>query len=528
MSIAFPGLELVAQEGVLRARCEPLEQRPSLDEQGLRTLIGQTGFGHWYLLPEAVAAFPTRFNGATEPFEATLAESRDGQALVELDSDGMQAWVTLVPACGGAPVTLEAVLQALSDQGVVHGLQHDALRQACEAGVGGRVLAACGTAPVDGVDARFEVLVEVVRDRVPVMNDGGLVDFRELGPIPLVEVGQPLMRRVPAVPAVDGRDVCLALKAARPGRDLPFAESLQGVQLSPDDPNLLCAAVKGQPVRVERGMVVEQVVRLPAVNLASGNVDFDGSVEVNGDVTQGMTVKASGDIVVRGTVEGSTLEAGGHVQVLGGVIAQARIRAGGTIGARFVEGASLYAGTSIAVDDMALQSDLQALNQIEVGVKAPQRGRLMGGSARAMLLIKVPYLGADTGGATVVQVGVNPELEARFKALQVQADRQNADEEKLRKLLQHQSKQGASELLERIRATWQVALRTLAATLEEKGELEKQLDLLEGARVEVTQGVVGAVDLMFGRKNWPVRRPCGAGVFSVVEDRLMFSSAMGG
>ncbi|MDP2265506.1 MAG: FapA family protein, partial [Thiobacillus sp.] len=287
-------------------------------------------------------------------------------------------------------------------------------------------------------------------------------------------------------------------------------------------------AVKGQPVRVDKGVLVEQVVRIQSVNMASGNISFDGSVYVDGDVLTGMQVHVTGDIVVSGVVDGGILEAGGNIQVEGGIIAHARVRAAGSVSARFVENSQVYAGTAIAIDDMVLQSELQALNQIAVGIKSPQRGRLIGGSARAMMLVRTPMLGADVGSLTTVQVGVNPELEERFQNLVRLADKQKAEEENLQKLIQNLTKTGDKhDMLERAKASWQKALQDWAHSLHEKGELEKQLAMIEGARVEVSVGVAGAVSMAFGNKTHALRRSFDAGVFALADGRLVFTAASG-
>ena len=131
----------------------------------------------------------------------------------------------------------------------------------------------------------------------------------------------------------------------------------------------------------------------------------------------GMKVHASGDIVVAGVVDNAVLNAGGDIRVSGGIIAKSRVRAGGAVSVRFVENALVQAGTNVVVEDSALQAELQANNQIIVGLKSTQRGRLAGGSARAMMLVRAPFLGSSNGGVTQLLLGVNPVLEARYQDL---------------------------------------------------------------------------------------------------------------
>lgn len=523
---SFPWLVVSEAEGKLLVRNQPMPDRPPLDEQTLRELLNQAGYGDWFLFDDVLAPLVTRCNTDSTEFEMTVGERRDGSFTLEVAKDFSTVWVDLLPAFGGKAVTPDGIVKALGEAGVMFGIDELALRQACDTLVPTRVVAAASVEPLRGDGAKFEMLIDVARDRVPKPNAQGLVDFRELGDIPVVEAGAPLMRRIPATAGVDGHDVRGTTLQATPGHDRPFAANLKGVSISAEDPNVLVATVKGQPVRLDDGVAVEQVVKIKNVNLESGNISFDGSVQVEGDVLSGMKMHVTGDIIVAGIVEGGELDAGGNIQVGAGIIAHAKVRAAGSVSARFVENSQIYAGTVIAIEDMALQSELQALNQIMVGLKSPQRGRLVGGSARAMLLVQTPLLGAATSGVTVVQVGVNPELEAKHKELEQLIEKQGAEQDNLKKLVHHLTQHGdKNDMLGRAKASWQHAVQAWAHSLQKKTELEEELALIEGARVEVGLGVAGAVDLMFGKQARHLRRTFDAGVFSLDEGgRVVFTS----
>lgn len=514
----FQGLAFAEQDDKLVAQVAPADDRPQLDETTLRALLNQTGYGHWFLQEGALATLVARFNTVPTGFELTIGERRDASFLLDIAKDASCVWVNVVPAFGGKPLVREDIDRALQEAGVIFGIDAAALQQVCDAREAAHVLVASGRAPVHGVDAQFEMLVDLARDRAPKVNAEGLIDFREHGDIPSVEVGTALMRRIPATAGIDGCDVRGTPQPATPGHDHPFAEPFAGVTVSPDDPNMLVATLKGQPVCVPNGAMVEQVLTLGNVDMDCGNITYDGSVRIDGDVMSGMKVHVSGDISVTGTVEGGELEAGGSIQVGAGIIAHAKVKAGGSVSARFVENSEISAGTVIAIDDMALQSDLQALNQIMVGIKSPQRGRLVGGSARSMMLVRTPLLGAESSGVTAVQVGVNPVLEAEYHALEQRIEKQGADQENLKKVVKHLSQTGDKNgMLPRAKASWQQALQLWAHSLQEKEALEQQLALFRQARVEVGLGVAGTVDLVFGKLSRRLQRPFDAGVFSIDE-----------
>ena len=514
----FQGLVFAERDDKLLAQVQAMADRPPLDESMLRTLLSQAGYGHWFLLDAALATLVARYNSMPTEFEVTVGERRDASFMLDIAKDALCVWANVVPAFGGKALTPDDIARALAESGVTFGIDEAAFQQICDATEPGRVQIAAGVAPVHGEDARFKKLIDLARDRAPKVNEQGLIDFREHGDIPTVEAGTPLMQRIPATAGVEGRDVRGTTLPATPGHDHSFADKLGGVAPASDDPNVLVAATKGQPVFVSHGVMVEQVLSLGNVDMDCGNITYDGSVRVEGDVLSGMKVHVTGDIQVTGTVEGGGLEAGGSIQVGAGIIAHAKVRAAGSVSARFVENSQIHAGTVIAIDDMVLQSELQALNQILIGVKSPQRGRLVGGSARSMMLIQTPLLGAESSGVTSVQVGVNPVLEARYQELAQIIEKQNADQENVKKVVKHLMQHGDPKgMLPRAKASWQHAVQLWAHSIKEKDELEQQLALVRDARVEIGLGVAGTVDLMFGKHTRRLQRSFDAGVFSVDE-----------
>lgn len=522
------GLKFSENEGRLLASIEPASGCPPLDADVLRSALNEAGYGSWFVFDEAVLALAAHSNLQGEAFEVQLAERRDASFSLEVSPDSMFAWVSVVPARGGKQLMPDDIFMALGEAGVTCGVDEAAVSDLCSNARSVRVAVATGVVAENGRNTCFELLAADTRDRVPQVGENGLIDFRELGAIPLVVADQPLMRRIPPTDGVAGRDVRGEPLDPLPGRNEAFAENLIGAYVAADDSNLLLAVFNGQPVRCGNGVMVEQVLHVRNVSVASGNISFDGTVHVDGEVLPGMKVQATGDIIVTGVIDGGELDAGGDIRIGGGIIAQARVRAGGSVAARFVESAHVYAGTAIAIDDTALQSDLQAMNQIVVGIKSTARGRLAGGSARAMLLIQAPVLGAATGGVTNIQLGVNPVLEAQYQDLMLRIEKQKADEANLEKLIKHLATQeGKGDMLERVKASWQQAVQAWARLLPEKESLEDQLALIGGARLEIGVSVSGAVDMSFGKKTLRLRRNLDAGVFTLDGEKVIFTDPGG-
>jgi uncharacterized protein (DUF342 family) len=327
--MTYAGLKFSENEGRLLVSIEPVVGCPQLDVDALHSVLCQAGYEKWFFLEESLAMLVVRYNALVEVLEVPVAERRDAAFSLEISADSMLAWVNFVPAYGGTAAAPEQVFAALADAGVTYGIDQAAVLSLCSMALPERVAVARGVAAENGRDTRFELLAADTRDRVPQVDEHGLIDFRDLGAIPLVVAEQPLMRRIPPTDGVDGQNVRGEILEALPGRSEGFAENLIGAYVANDDANLLRAVFNGQPVRCANGVMVEQVLHVRNVNVASGNITFDGTVHVDGEVLPGMKVHATGDIIVTGVIDGAELEAGGDIRVGGGIIAQSRVRAGG-------------------------------------------------------------------------------------------------------------------------------------------------------------------------------------------------------
>ncbi len=507
-------LSLSESDAQIFLRGVPDAHRPALTGAQLRDWLGEQGCADCAMLDATLEAAAQECNRASQPFVVLVAQRRNAEVLVQCAADDMAADVLITAPQGGKKAAESDVLLALRGFGVVAGVDAEAVRAACaQQPLATPVRVAEGVHAQHGTDARFEALVPDVVDRAPRLNEEGLIDYREHGAIAAVAPGQQLMRRVPATAGVPGFTVRGAVLAQRVGVDRPFANGLVGVQPSADDPNVLTASGTGVPVRLPCGVNVEPVLQVDEVNLGSGNIHFDGTVRVKGEVIPGMTVQASGDIEVGGTVDGAQLQCGGSVIVKGGIIAQARVQAAHSVSARFVEGATVQAGQLIAIADMALQSELRSGDQIVIGAKNPQRGRLVGGVAQADQLLKVPRLGSDKAASTTrVVLGYSPELEARLQELQEQLEQQKQHEAKLDKLrLQLRNLGDPKGVLPKVQDAWKQVQRQWATTMQERDAVQAQLQRLRGARLELGHSSSGDVELQWGRARFALRRECPAG-----------------
>jgi len=474
------------------------------------------GWGPDALDNHAIVAFIDLCRTATEPVQSPVGKVVDGSFDIELNATLMAATLTLHPPRGGKPITLEAVRQALADQGIVHGVLDGALAEAVALGRAETILAAQGTPPTRGTPTRFESLLDRLKPRAEDIDELAQVDYRDLGSLLLVSPGTPLMRRFPPLPGVDGTNVLGEAVLPDELPDTPFSKELSGVEIDPEDPLLLRAAISGTPTLITHGVQVNPMVEVDAVNLSTGNINFEGSLQVRGDIAATMEVRVTGDVVVNGTIEAALVEAGGSVTVKGGIIGMAEtvhdasgtprtahIVCGGTLRAKFIENAVISAGQDIDVEREIRQCSIAAGGSVNVGPPNTQQSAITGGETRALLAVRAGTIGSPAGIPTLVQAGLDPHADIKRSALTRKRLKMNEEKAKLEQLLmflQANPQRATGDVVERARNTHTKLIGDLAGLETEEAQLARDLLPQQNATIAATRRFCSGTKIQLGNK----------------------------
>jgi uncharacterized protein (DUF342 family) len=517
--------------------------RVALQATLIQAQIAQGGWSTWWRDDAAVGKLVQQAATTKEPLSVKIAERRPGRCTVQVARDRMSATLSLEPPQGGDALTLDQVRQILSDKGVKFGLLDDVLAAAVAEGRAINLEVAKGQPAVNGEHTRFDQLVPNMQQRHPRIDDDGWVDYRDLGDLVVVKEGTPLMRRIPPTPGEEGHDVTGGVLRPKPGANKPFAPGLKGVAFDPHDADLLLAAVTGQPVVVSQGVKVDPNIVLPNVDLGSGNIKFDGLVNIKGDVKDGMKVFSSGDVMVGGAVLAGEIEAQGNVIVKGGVIGHseyngkdsgrnswfsAKIVAKGTIQARYAENAYLEAEGDVVLDDYAMHSEITSLTHVTIGKPGAKKGRCIGGHTRATLSIRVAESGSSAGAKTVLQAGHNPLIEQEIAAIDARIAKHEAEVANLQKIIDFMAlhpERNKDDMAGRALLTQELHQGQMLELQAEKTNLQEALHLADGAHIDVDVTVHGGTEVRLGGKVWQTADTRAHGVFRLNDEgELVFGS----
>ncbi|MGZ4994664.1 MAG: DUF342 domain-containing protein [Methylobacter sp.] len=533
----------------LLATFKTCECKPPLNEIIIKDALVKQGLSKLFLYENALSNLVKKYNSSSEDFELEIGERRDGGFTLKIDNDKMAAKLTLTPPYGGASVTLFQIQLALQEKGVVKGILTNEIEALLKQGFATECIIAQGIRPVRGIDARFQSLIPQIRERKPQIDPHGIANYRDLGQLIVVKPGDPLMCRTPPTEGNNGWDITGRVLLPQPGKDIQFASGLQGVELDkeaeldPDNNSLLLAAITGQPKLVPNGVIVEPTIDLPTVDISTGNMSFEGSINIKGDVKDGMKISATGDVFVGGTVEAAEIEAGGNVVIKGGVIGHnehsgdpnevptfnAIIASKGSISAHFAENACMEAGIDIIIEEFSMHNHLTALNRVLVGKSGGKKGRIIGGVTNASVLVKTAIIGSNAGFITKIRAGFNPYLQAQIDKLKPEIDANEKEQEDIKKIIAfisahlEKDKKGLLNKLIHTREKLEIDCTQFHA---ERAHLLSEMILAENVQVIAEEAVHCGVDVQIGNSIWKNNEERGKGVFQIVDGEIDFGNIM--
>lgn len=335
----------------------------------------------------------------------------DSMATIELDDSEMKAFITILPPSkGGSDLTLDAFHSLLKQNRVYYGVKEEYISELVDKPVyRSKLEVADGIRPVNGKDAYIQYNFETDQTKIRLQEgSNGRVNFKELNIIQNVVANQVLAKKIPPEDGVDGKTLIGKVLPAKAGSDIPLPLGTN-VHVG-DDGDSILADINGQVIIVSGKVNVEPVYTVEGdVNLKTGNIIFLGTVMINGNVEDGFSVKAAGNIEVKGTVARAELDAEGDIIIYQGINGKGggMIRAGKSLWSRFIENANVEAGNMVVVTDGIINSQVDAIKSI---ICMGKRASIMGGRLRAGEEINAKTLGNSTSGTeTICEVGFDPK-----------------------------------------------------------------------------------------------------------------------
>ena len=476
----------------------------------------------------------------------------DATINVKIESDEMGASAEITTAQGGKHLSAKAILTAAQEAGVKKGFSKEhlielaqlAAKEAPNSQVDMQI--ASGKIAIDGKDAIIKPLVESAQTRIlkPKKREDGSVDMRDLGDIICVNIGDPLAKKVPLTQGVQGYTVTASPLSPEPGNDVELVAG-EGTNISPNNHNVLVSEKVGLPKLISNGMEVDEIYKIKDVTVATGNINFTGSVIIEGDVTEGMKVTASGDITVGGFVESATLAAGGDITISGGIIGRkhdiektnvseitmsVNITAQGNIFAKYGQYAQITCSQDVRIENQLLHSTLDIKGRLWIGQADKANGKLIGGYTKVGTSVHAGIIGATAGSNTIINfehkiLTFKDEIQQADDLLKIESDKTNELKAALNKLKKLPKEKAKPELVAKIVPTYQFHANRMGECLNNKQAIEESLqDYMASIYIEATEKLYHGVELIIGDFNDRSRREYGPSKMIYRERKVLIDA----
>jgi uncharacterized protein (DUF342 family) len=343
----------------------------------------------------------------------------DSRSILEISDDEMKAMVTVTaPILSGRVLEPEEIVSLLENNGVKYGISHEKIKELLEKEIYNvPVVVAEGDMPKKGKDAHIVYHFKTKHDDIEFEEEeDGSIDFKKTDLVQNVVAGQILATKTPATKGEMGRTVTNVLVPSQDGKDIDMRVG-KNVTISPDGLEAQ-AKVPGQAVLLTDKIDVEEIYEVNGdVSYTSGNIVFLGTVIVKGSVEDEFSVKAAGNIIVKGEVGKAELEAEGDIIISKGVLGKdaGKLSAGGSIYAKFLENVNVSAGVDVVAKEGILHSRVDAGSRVICNGK---RAAIQGGKIRAGQEINSKIIGAPSYNETICEAGVDPKTKERLEALE--------------------------------------------------------------------------------------------------------------
>ncbi len=428
-------------------------------------------------------------------FQLEMLEEQARQAsecVVTVSQDKMEAYITLEK---GTVKSKNEIMRLLAKENVVFGIRQDEIEKKLKEAEQGtvRFLAAEGVRPERGRDGYYEFFFRTGIPQIPAIRQDGSIDYQNTVYFEQVKAGQVIAVYHEAQPGIGGRMVDGTELPAQGGQEKQMLKG-RGFLLSQDKKTYI-ARESGKIELKNNEITIQPLLVVTEVTISTGNLRFNGSIWVKGNVGSGVVIQSKDELIIEGNVEAARLQSGKRIVIKNGVSGGglAVIESAEDIHGKFFESATLTANGGIYAN-YVMSSNMIAGKEIVI---SGSKGAIIGGNAAAVNGIKAHHIGNRAGLLTNISLGVSKamiekEEEAEIKLKKFQSELE-IFEEAYRKLQKQYPPEvrNEMELYLKVEQATYIKRKQMEQQVERTKELEEKRDKANEAKMMV-YGILNA------------------------------------
>ena len=338
--------------------------------------------------------------------KAEEAANKNSSIWLFVSEDKLRAYIVLLPKRKkGFTPTYDRVLEELDERGIKFGVDTKLIKKITDKKLYFQMFViARGVDKVDGSDGK---VIEHYPRKIKIVlkeDEFGNTDFKNLGNIKNITKGSIICDIILPTSGNSGNNVYGEEIPCKDG-EMPIIPMGENTNLTDDELHLV-ASCDGCVNYHDDMFYVRQLLYIKGnVDPHTGNIEFKGDIIIEGDVLEGYSVKADGNLKVQGTVENSSLTAGGGISIAGGVKGneKAVLTSGSEIKSLFLESCTAKAKNGIYSESI-INSSIYTDDCVSVD---RGKGIILGGTVIARNYVQAKIIGNQSGRACTIKLGTN-------------------------------------------------------------------------------------------------------------------------
>ncbi|MBZ4668099.1 MAG: uncharacterized protein PWP07_2156 [Epulopiscium sp.] len=345
---------------------------------------------------------------------------------VEISSDHLKGYITLYVkeselVGAGLKQIISEISEALQKKGIVYGIKQDVLIMDLKPKV--KILIAEGKLPVNGENSKIRMYE--IKEPKPEITEDGTVNHYELNLINKVNKGDWLGERIDATPGEPGKSILGEIIPAKPGKQFPLLYDKQSVEevYDPEKGITTLIAKKTGAVFYRQDVIyVYDCLEIEGnVSFDTGNINFDGFVNIRGSIDDNFSVEAKNDIQVLGAMGVGSVDKiysrDGCIYIRGGIAGKnkARLYCKQDLYTKFASECTIECEETVHIGFYAINCNIKAKQVIFESAHS----RIIGGNIDAEIKVIAHEVGnlAETPTNITVQGFNRKELKEKFDAI---------------------------------------------------------------------------------------------------------------
>lgn len=324
---------------------------------------------------------------------------------ITVSEDKLAAAISITEIKGQFPSN-EEVNDAIRRTGVIYGVNKQIIAKiVSDSHHVDEMIFASGQAPIEGENAKLVWFLNLSSSSRPTITAQGKADFKQIKQLVCVKKGQNIVSKLPPTDGIDGKNV-MGKTICAAGKDI-ILPSGKNTGISADGLTLF-SKIDGYAFIKAGKIHIDNVYHIRGnVDFSTGNVKFDGTILIEGDVRSGFRVEAVDSIYIKGNVGAADIYSRrGDVIVQLGILGKgrAKILAGRGLRSGFIQDATVSVKKDIIVKHYIINSNIFSGGKVTL---LQNEGLIRGGKIFADQGIDVLEVGSSNNISTEIGVGGN-------------------------------------------------------------------------------------------------------------------------